>query len=297
MKKCPRCLILDNDEIRFCKKCGTELFYASRFPENRKIKEMTQQKDDTNRHTPVYREHPDAKGLVAFIHGFMGSPRQFAGLIDFTYNQGFSVAALLLPGHGGSAKYFGTGRSEIWQDFVDSKIEQFSIKYKNIILAGHSMGCLLAINASVKYPEYVHGLFLIACPFIRTLVSPYAIKLRFKQAFAQKSNPIKKAYFENCSVKLTPDFLWYNIKPSLEIKKMIHISEDDLPKVKVPVTAVFSTADELISIKSLDILKSGLHDVPFEEIIISDSLHAYYTPEEQTVIVQGMKRLLLKETQ
>ena len=34
MKKCPRCLKLDDDEVRFCKACGTELFFEYRFPEN-----------------------------------------------------------------------------------------------------------------------------------------------------------------------------------------------------------------------------------------------------------------------
>jgi len=32
MKKCPRCFGLDDDTVRFCKKCGTELFFEYRFP-------------------------------------------------------------------------------------------------------------------------------------------------------------------------------------------------------------------------------------------------------------------------
>ena len=32
MKKCPRCGYGDDDSVRFCKKCGTELFFEYRFP-------------------------------------------------------------------------------------------------------------------------------------------------------------------------------------------------------------------------------------------------------------------------
>ena len=35
MKKCPRCKGYDDDSVRFCKKCGTELFFENRFPETR----------------------------------------------------------------------------------------------------------------------------------------------------------------------------------------------------------------------------------------------------------------------
>jgi len=37
MKKCPSCLKYDNETVRFCKHCGTELFFENRFPE-KKIK-------------------------------------------------------------------------------------------------------------------------------------------------------------------------------------------------------------------------------------------------------------------
>ena len=32
MKKCPRCLKTDDDDVRFCKHCNTELFFVERFP-------------------------------------------------------------------------------------------------------------------------------------------------------------------------------------------------------------------------------------------------------------------------
>jgi len=36
MKKCPRCKKLDEENVRFCKTCNTELFFEYRFPDKQK---------------------------------------------------------------------------------------------------------------------------------------------------------------------------------------------------------------------------------------------------------------------
>lgn len=243
-------------------------------------------------HAPVYCKNTDSKGLVIFIHGFMGSPVQFACLIDAVHKQGYSTATLLLPGHGGSAAKFASGTYECWQNYVDNEIEQFSKDYDRILLVGHSMGGLLAINTSVKQSKNVCGIFMIACPFIVTKVSTYAIKIRLKQAFSRKSNPIKAAYLNSSSVSLSPNLLWSTIKPSMELKKLMHVAGSNLPKVTAPITAVYSSADELTSIKSLEILKNELHKSLLTEVLISDSLHAYYPEKEQSIIEESLIKAL-----
>ena len=245
-------------------------------------------------HIPLFREHPESKSLVVFIHGYMGSPRQFAGLIDLAYEHGHSIAALLLPGHGGSAKYFGTGSYEAWQSHVDSEVERFSHDYSSILLVGHSMGGLLAINTAVKFDKCVRGLFLIATPFKRTLFSMYALKLRLKQAFSRRDNPLKREYLDNCSVALTPDFIWTNIKPAADIKRLMNAARIMLPKLTVPVTAVYSSGDELVAMESADILKNELNDVdaPLTLVLLSDSTHVYYPPHEQAIIERSFEAAL-----
>ena len=85
-------------------------------------------------HAPLFVENPAHKGIVVFIHGFMGSPRQFDRFAETICQQGYSAAALLLPGHGGSAKEFASGSFERWQSHADSEVERFSQDYNNIWL-------------------------------------------------------------------------------------------------------------------------------------------------------------------
>jgi len=243
-------------------------------------------------HMPRFYASAESKDIVIFIHGFMGSPRQFDSLAEAVIKHGFAAATLLLPGHGGCAKHFASGTFESWQSHVDSEVERFSHDYQNIWLGGHSMGGLLAINASVKFSGFARGIFAIACPFKLTMYSMYATKIRLKQLFSKKDDPIKAVYLANSSVALTPDLLLHSRKPGAEMKKLMFTARNNLPEVCVPMTAVYSTSDELTSIESNDILKKELVKAPCEIIILTESLHAYYTEEEREIIEQALIKLV-----
>jgi len=243
-------------------------------------------------HAPQYIVNPINKGIVVFIHGFLGSPCQFDSLAQTAYGQGYSIAKLLLPGHGGSAKDFASGTYHGWQTHVDAEVGRFSRDNERIWLAGHSMGGLLAVNAAVRYSEYVRGLFTIACPFRIMILNAHSIKIRIKQVSGGKNDPIKISYLSNCSVDPSPSLAWRGLKPAFELKKLMAAARENLPLVRVPVTAVFSTGDELTSFASLDIMKDGLTGAVFEPVVLADSLHAFYPGHEQLMIERALLDIL-----
>lgn len=234
-------------------------------------------------HTPSFIENSSGKGIIIFIHGFMGSPRQFDKLASCAYNAGFSTASVLLPGHGAATKEFSSSTMDDWLGHVYAETERF-LGYEKIYLAGHSMGCLLAINSAVRYREHIAGLFLNACPLRLKIYSAQSFAVKFKQIFYSKSHPMKAAYLTGNSVKLHPNIIWRSSKPAKELKKLMQITENKLSDVRVPVTAVYSASDELVSVDSLDILKAGLVQTSIESLVLADSLHAYYPDYEQAML-------------
>ena len=239
-------------------------------------------------HKPFFLENSESSSVVVFIHGFMGSPQHFEGLAKSIQAQGHSVASLLLPGHASTAKAFSLSTMEMWQDHVNTEVERLTFTYRSIFLVGHSMGCLLAINAAIKYCEKVTGLYLIACPFVLNGFSMQSLRVRLKQTFYRKNHPMKSAYIAGSSVPLTPGLIWRSIKPAAELKKLMRVTKENLCNVRAPVTAVYSPADEIVSMKSLDVLKSGLTHATFDYVALSDSNHAYYPDPEQAIIESSL---------
>ena len=239
-------------------------------------------------HSPFFLEGTNKEALVMFIHGFMGSPKQFVKLAGAAHMQGFSVAALLLPGHSGSVKEFASCTFERWQDHVLSEVERYSRHHSDIWLVGHSMGGLLAINAAVAHNEHVRGVFMLACPFKLTMFSAHAVKVRMMQVFGRRSNPVKAAYRDGSGLVLSPRLILSLAKPMNEVKRLMQAARENLPYVRVPVTAVYSASDELTNIASMDILKSELTAAPLETLLLVDSFHAYYTELEQEVITEAL---------
>jgi len=237
-------------------------------------------------------DNPPENGVVIFLHGCMGSPRQFDRLATAVHKQGRTAAALLLPGHGTTARDFAAGTFARWQSFVDAEVERFSGAYADVVLAGHSMGGLLAINAATGCSYTIHssirGIFTIACPFKLTTVSAYTIKVRLKQAFSRKNNPIIKSYRDGSSVPPSPSMIWHTRKPAAEIKKLMLAARENLPSLRSPVFAVYSASDELTSVISLDIFKKELTGARFEHLLLTDSLHAYYPEHEQALVEQAL---------
>jgi len=237
-----------------------------------------------NVHSPGFIGFPDSKNLVVFIHGFMGGPRQFDRLAKSVSQNGFNAAILLLPGHGVSLKEFSSCTYRQWIEHVREKIDGFSQDYDNIWLVGHSMGGLLALDASVYPSTKLRGVFTIACPFEIKRLSKADIKVRFVQLFGKEDNIIKAEYINRSSVPRKPSVLFHSLAPMIEVKKFMYTTKSKLSKVCIPVKAIYSISDELVSINSLVILKSGLKKAPFEYAVLVESLHGYYTEEDKSSI-------------
>ena len=254
-------------------------------------------------HNAQFIELPDKVGIVLFIHGYMGSPRQFDKLANAVNKVGYSSLSVLLPGHGSTTKAFSKGTMDCWQNYINDEVEKLSANYDHIIIVGNSMGCLLAINSVVwftekyadkaEYKDKISALFLISCPLKVSYINIASIKVRLMQLFCRNSNPIKKSYKDGRSIPISLSLLWRNIKPTKELMILINVTKANLRNLRTPITAVFSKSDEIVSIKSMEMLKTGASNAAVKCVILSKSLHAYYPENEQIVIENTLKELTL----
>ncbi|MDR3277213.1 MAG: alpha/beta fold hydrolase [Oscillospiraceae bacterium] len=243
-------------------------------------------------HTPKYREQASDM-LVVFIHGFIGSPAQFDDLADAVYQNGASVLSLLLPGHGGAARDFAAHGYADWEAHVQSELEKYAGQYEKIYLAGHSMGCLLALNVCAAAKYKLAGLFLTFTPLKINYLNPRALFTRLRFLTYGRGHPVKSAYYNALSIT-APSF-WhylYYVKPSIEFLRLAAKTKRILRDVTAPVVSIHSKRDETVAFSSARAVYDGLINAEKQRIILQKSLHAYYTEDEREIIRDALLKLI-----
>lgn len=240
-------------------------------------------------HKPIKREHPSAKKMGIFIHGFMGSPDPFSDLMDAVYDRGISVASVLLPGHGGSVKKFVTHGMKDWEKYLENEIDGCSKRYEKIYLVGHSMGGLLALNASLKKTNNIAGVFMISTPLKISLFRFKSLEPRWRLIRYPKDHAIKAAYLKSNSIS-NSGILTYSLflKPVFEFYKLVRKTKRNLSEIIVPVYMIHSRNDELVSFKSAEMFKKGLVGAPWKALTLRKSWHAYFPEDERAKILEKL---------
>lgn len=244
-------------------------------------------------HTEYHYKSNTSDTVIVFIHGIQGSPLQFEFMIE-TLNRAYSIENLLLPGHGKTAREFIKSNIIRWQNYVDERVKKLQEEYKNIILVGHSMGCLLSVQSAISYPQHIRGLFLIAIPLNIHVSFPY-IKNNLIVAFSKnESNEIILAARKGNSISASNPFEYLAAAPRyVELLKKSKSTRELLKKLELPVVIVQSANDEIISKKSLHHVEERQN---IQVVIVSNSGHYYYSQEAKEHISTTLKGFIAENT-
>lgn len=194
---------------------------------------------------------PSSRIAVLCVHGIQGSPGQFNWVIP-ALPEHADVHRLLLPGHGADVRTFRKSGMAQWQACVDEALEGLSAQYENVYYIGHSMGCLLGIDACIRGKGSIAGLYLLACPLSLRPSLRY-VKNSLCAAMGWKLNdPYIAAARAGNSVQAASPLAYLScIRPYMDLLNKIGSVRRQLPALTVPVTAVHSDGDEIVGVASL----------------------------------------------
>ena len=101
----------------------------------------------------------NSKDTIVFLHGSGLSHIVWSLTEQFFSNKNFNVLSIDLPGHGNSEGPCLDSIEKI-TDWLEKVFEKLNLK--NLILVGHSQGCLEAIEYSFKYKKRLKKMVLIS---------------------------------------------------------------------------------------------------------------------------------------
>lgn len=240
------------------------------------------------KHSEFKKEVTGSRTALLFIHGILGTPNHFKMFLGHV-PKSRSAYGILLKGHGKTVDDFSAATMAMWKAQVKEKIEELSEQYDNIIIAAHSMGTLLAINASLAYPHKVKALFLLAVP-LKVFVKPTAIKNSIRVIFNKvpMNDPIASAAKNAYSI--APDKrLWKYIRWSrnyLALFSEIRRTRNRIKSLSIPCRVFQSKKDELVSTASIKYLKQN---EMIDLSVLERSGHYYYEKNDKSFLLKEFK--------
>ena len=241
-------------------------------------------------HTPFYREGT-GKNAVLLLHGIAGSPAHFRGLIP-VIPEGFSVYAVLLDGHGGTVTDFSRSSMKKWKTQVQDTLAGLLARHEKVVIVGHSMGTLFAVQAAIDHPDRIPRLFLLNVP-TRPWVRLSTCRTCLRVAFGKLDRPADRAMREATAMEITP-WLWQYIgwaPRMLELLRECRRVRKTLPRLRTKTFSFQSRTDELVSIRSCRDLENHPYITNW---VLEGSGHFAYSPED-TAFLQSTLRDLLAE--
>lgn len=223
-------------------------------------------------HEAYLRTVPGARYAVLMIHGILGSPDHFRDLVPLVPNT-WSLHNIVLDGHGGSVMDFASTNMDRWRSQVFAKIEELLATHEKVVITAHSMGTLFALQASLRWPDRIAGLFLLGSPtrvFVQPATAMHSVLLAF--GYVNHKNRSFSDLAREYSVRTTPWIFQYVlwIPRFLELFAEIHRTKKILPQITVPTQVFQSKHDELVSF-------SSRHDFENHPVIVLTNLYGKHS--------------------
>lgn len=248
------------------------------------------------KHPETRRIVPGARYAALFLHGIVGTPNHFRVVLPLEelVPGDWSVINVRYPGHGGDVRGFGKSNMDQWRAHARAAFLELSEKHDKILIVGHSMGTLFAMQLALEFPEKVAFLFLVAAPmrpWIRVYGAVNCLRLAF--GLIREDHPMEVATRNVCGVTTTP-LVWRYIPwipRFFELFAEIYRTEKVMGNLAVPCVAWQSRKDELVSNFAAPVLqKSGVMEV--DEL--PDSSHFYYAPQDMREVRLCFQDLIKK---
>jgi carboxylesterase len=187
---------------------------------------------------PIYLEGGDT-GILLF-HGFTSTPYEFEPMSRFLHEQGFTVYAPLLAGHGTSPEDM---ERTSWTDWVGSAVEAYEKlrpRCQRLFVGGLSMGGSIALHLAARYK--VEGVISMCAPVLSSsLVAKLTWLLSYVKRFKRKTL-IRPDYIQRYLI----GYDRMPLRSTASLFQFLRIVMRDLKHVEVPALVMQSDRDETV---------------------------------------------------
>lgn len=250
-----------------------------------------------NIHKPFLYEAEGSRTAVLMVHGILGSPAQFEAIAKRLYGLHMTVMGVLLSGHGGSAKDFAAAKPDDWRREVREAVSRLRQRHERIVIAGHSMGGLLAAMEAAE--NGADGIVLLSTP-MRLALSPKAVwmSLRMLLGDPAKDDEVHQSYRKANSVQKGSLGVYFSWIPRFwDLRRLIRETRCVLSRVCCPALVIQSRCDETVAWRSHRMLADGLVSASVDIMLLEKSRHSHFHCDEVEPLYDRICRFVTGQTE
>jgi carboxylesterase len=210
---------------------------------------------------------------ILMIHGFTGSPSEFRRIGYVLRDEGYTIQAVKLPGHGTSPEeMIRTGWTD-WYGHVLESYDELAAKCKSVVVMERRAAGVISLATPI---------------FLTSRKSAMAVLLQyFIKYVAKKPKQIFTLLDESCAYTKTP------IRCVVSLRKLLKQVKSLLPQVEVPIWIGQGSKDGVVHQESAAFLHKRISSQVKELRYYPESSHGMLLDQERELIYADITAFIL----
>lgn len=241
---------------------------------------------------PITDQLPKYKKVgVLLLHGFTSSLKTVDGLIPYLKKHNIPYSMPVLRGHGTEYTDMVGTTARDWYDDAEDALLELSKKVDKVIIAGLSMGGLVAIDLGIHHSKKVAAVVSIAAAlkFADPLsgLTPVLSKVI-------KFWPSPNAYNSKECAKANRNYPKFSTEAFGSLYAYSQEIEAKLPKLKVPILVLQSKKDQIVAPKAGQIIYDNVGSAHREITWFEKSGHEMMQDLERRKVFDEIEKYILR---
>lgn len=223
---------------------------------------------------PFYFPGTNGKAVL-LIHGWTSTPYEVRRLGAYLNEQGFTVLAPMLRGHGTVPKDLENVHWTDWLSDLQESYSELKKDYEKVYVGGTSIGSNLAILLAEENPD-ISGLILMATPYKIKLERTSTLFARFMLLFGKYNKKFYPPTF-GLSTTITRLIAYqsYPISSALETFDLVREARKKLGNISQPSLLIQSLSDHVVAKNSIDEIYNRISSPVKKKRYIKRAYHTF----------------------
>lgn len=230
---------------------------------------------------------------VLALHGFTGTPQEVALVVEVAAELGLGAEAPLLPGHGSRVSDLSPLRFSDWLAAAEAHYARLAARGP-VVVAGLSMGALLALRLAAEHPDSTAG--VVAISNAMWLKSPWPTwPLKLIDRLALPDFWLSKSAPDLGDAEQRARHLTYNAQPIRAAISMLRAGEAlaaELHRVRAKTLLLHGALDAVAPVENAWRVAVRLGTLDKRMVVFERSRHILTRDVEREAVRAELKRFL-----